>query len=159
MSSFCSDIEILTYLKTLRIISKILADGRLSIIDGNLFIYDYNLVNWCKRKLLNDGKTETVVYLQKFYLNLNSFTNRLVIEIGIDLSNSNREKKKVLLRSIIRKLKESVNGLNNLIKTYILYPEIVSGLELIVQDIVQPQYQRLSHFLPQKNKMKRRKSF
>ena len=158
MTSFCSDNDILQYLKTLRIISKITKNGRLSIIDGNVFIYDYNLFNWIRRKITNDNKYDTIIYLQKFYLALNKFTDRLVIEIGVDLSNANREKKRVLLISIINKLHTSIAGINNLINTYILYPEIVSSLELIIHDIIKPQYNRLSKFVPQKKHLKRRKS-
>ena len=128
--------EILRYIKTLRIISKIPAKGRISICEDNIFIYTDSMVNWIFRKIYQDGKEDTVKYLENFYTELCNFTDRLVIEIGVDLSNSSRQKKRTLLISLISKMKLSVIGLDNLINTYKAYPSTVSMLELIKSDIL-----------------------
>lgn len=150
--------EILKYIKILRIISKIPEKGKISVCEDNIFIYDDTMVNWILRKIYNDSKETTVKFLENFYTELCNFTDRLVTEIGVDLSNSSRQKKKTLLISLISKMKLSVMGLDNLIVTYKLYPSTVSMLELIKSDIVLPQFNVLSKFLPNRPKKKRRMS-
>lgn len=150
--------DILHYLKILRIISKIPKHGRISIIENEIYIYEYTILNWVYRKLTQDNKYDSVQYLQTFYLDLNNFIDDFNIKMSIDLSNESRQKKKILLISIIILLKKSICGIENLINTYRLYPEIVSILELIINDIINPQYNRLSKFLPKKIKHRRRKS-
>ena len=136
------------YLCKLRIISKIPVGGKLDTTQNNLDIYNNGMFNWIYRKIYGDNKENATKYLIDLYREINSFSEQLMDNIESEKNVARERRKIIMLVSLTEKMKESINGIRNLIGTYKAYLKIVSLLECLEQDILIPQYRILLKFIP-----------
>ena len=143
-----------SYLCKMRIISKIPENGKLDITRNEVNIYYGGIVGWVYRKAYGDNKNNAVKFLLELYKEINSFSDQLIYNITTENSSEIKHKKIIMLVSLTEKIKESLNGIRNLIGTYKDYHKIVSMLECLEQDIIIPQYHNLINFIPKENHTK-----
>ena len=137
------------YLTKLRIISKIPTNGKIDTTNNDLNIYTNNISNWIWRKLQGDSKTNATKYLNELYKEINSFSDQLMSNINTEIDEMRKIKKFIMLVSLTEKIKESLNGIRNLIGTYKDFLKTISILECLEQDIIIPQYRILKNFIPE----------
>jgi hypothetical protein len=136
------------YLTKLRIIAKIPENGRLDTTQNDLNVYNASVLSWIWRKLQGDGKHNSIKYLNDLYKEINTFTDQLMNSINLEQNSTWKHKKYTLLISLSEKMKDSLIGIKNLKGTYAEYPKVISTLECIESDIVEPQYETLLQFIP-----------
>jgi hypothetical protein len=139
------------YLTKLRIIAKVPENGKLDTTQNDLNIYHNTLTNWCWRKFSGDSKECTTKYLVTLFKEINAFSDQLMNNIITEQNLSQKAKKLNMLISLTEKIKESLLGIRNLIRTYQEYLKIVSILECLEQDIILQQYYILKKFIPIEN--------
>lgn len=132
-------------LTTLRIISKIQETESLTT-DGKIEIYKPTYWNWFWRKVARDNKDKVVKFLSDFYKTLDQTVDQLIQEVKRNADNGNKQIDIAI--NVAKQIKSSFVGLNNLIKTYRYYPEAISALEGIVNDIAITTYKQLLNCLP-----------
>jgi len=137
-----------TYLTKLRIISKIPERGRLDTTQNDLNIYYPTVANWMWRKFNGDSKDSTTKYLLVLYRDINTFSEQLMHSITTENNTTSKNRKIIMLVSLNEKIKESINGIRNLLETYKDYLKVVSLLECLEQDIIMPQLNILKKFIP-----------
>lgn len=135
------------YMTKLRLIAKIPENGLLDLTNNDLNIYQPGLYSWFRRKLYGDGKANTELFLKNLYTEINSFTEELMKSIRDETSLEQKSRKTNLLRNLVKNIKQSIEGLKNLMKTYVKFPRTVSELESIEQDVVEPQLVIIAAFL------------
>lgn len=136
------------YLCKLRIISKIPVGGKLDTTQNDLNIYYGGIFGWLFRKAYGDNKENATKYLIELYREINSFSEQLMYNIDTEQSEIRKRKRISMLISLTEKMKESLNGIRNLIGTYKGYLKIISLLECLEQDLIIPQYRTLTKFIP-----------
>ena len=123
------------YLNKLRLISKIHENQKLSTI-GGLSIYSHSFSSWLIRKWMGDNKEDTVRIIRDIY---KSFKKNLELLIQEYHETKLEERKYYIIYQMINTVKElraSINGLDNLSRTYDEYPETTAALEGIIRDYV-----------------------
>ncbi len=122
----------------LLLISKIPREGKLTVKNGELNIYQGGFINWTIRTLSGDGKEATIIFLKEFYLNI----RKIVLEL---IKQNNRERDAIAkgimtenLVAIIVNLYTSREGITNLQGTYRDYIKITSNLEYIEEHVIVP---------------------
>lgn len=136
------------YLTKLRIISKIPEHGKIDTTQNDLNIYTGTFIHWIWRKFNGDSKDCTTKYLVSLYREINSFSDQMMHNINSEHNMIEKNRKITMLVSLTEKIKESLNGIRNLICTYNGYLKVVSVLECLEQDIIIPQYHALKKFIP-----------
>jgi hypothetical protein len=131
-----------TYLTQLRIISKIPRNGLLVTTNNEINIYRPGMVNWVLRKFHGDGKGPTTTFLTDFYSELDRKTLDLLRDIRREKHVEQQVVQVQLLAALTEKIFESLEGIANLIGSYKSFPETVSRLEHIVEDMIHPTIRR-----------------
>jgi hypothetical protein len=134
------------HLTNLRVISKV-QEGQSLDTTKKLSVYEPSFWNWIMRKWGSDGKVETVRFLRDFYRTLDQSTEQLIN----DICKANDAGKNKYLENAInlaRQIRSSLNGINNLTKTYKKFPDVVADLESITQDVAIITYKQLIAVIP-----------
>jgi hypothetical protein len=142
------------YLTKLRIIAKIPENGQLDLTNNDLNIYSPGWANWIHRKISGDGKLNTVGFLKTFYQEIIAFTCEIMTSISLEPNRSIKRSRYALLTNIAEKIKESQSGFVRLKRTYQNYPNIISMLESIEQDLIETQLRCIFAFLPSRTSEK-----
>jgi hypothetical protein len=142
------------YLNKLRLISK-LKEGQSLYVKDTVNIYEFNYINWLWRKFYNDNKNEVVRYLQELYKSIDQSIEMLINEINTHNKETFKKKSDITIAIILaEKIKSSINGIENLSKTYIHFPQTVAMLEGIIQDYAISSYKQLMEIIPEELKTK-----
>jgi hypothetical protein len=142
------------YLNKLRLISK-LKEGQSLYVKDTVNIYEFNYINWLWRKFYNDNKNEVVRYLQELYKSIDQSIEMLINEINTHNKETFKKKSDMTIAIILaEKIKSSINGIENLSKTYIHFPQTVAMLEGIIQDYAISSYKQLMEIIPEELKTK-----
>jgi hypothetical protein len=142
------------YLNKLRLISK-LKEGQSLYVKDTVNIYEFNYINWLWRKFYNDNKNEVVRYLQELYKSIDQSIEILINEINTHNKETFKKKSDITIAIILaEKIKSSINGIENLSKTYIHFPQTVAMLEGIIQDYAISSYKQLMEIIPEELKTK-----
>ena len=136
------------YLTQLRIISKIPRNGQLDTTNNDVNIYKPGVANWVMRKFHGDGKAPTATFLTDFFEEIDKKTTDLIKNLRREKSDETKLQQMQLLVSLTEKIYESLAGMNNLMGTYNSFPETVSKLEHIVEDMMYPTLRRCIVFIP-----------
>lgn len=136
------------HLKNLRVISK-LQEGQSLDTNKKLAIYEPTWFNWILRKISYDNKYEVIRFLRDFYRTLEQSTEQLICDLTYVKDKIKKNKLMENVINLTKQLKLSFVGLDNLMKTYKKYPEIVADLESITQDIAILTYKQLLDCIPE----------
>ena len=120
------------YILDLKIISKIKANHKLSIINNKICI-DTNYFQLFTRYINNNSRTMTIEYLDTLDKNLMIHIEKLINSKDTDLYLVFNSRSNILL-TLSYDLKLSTIGLNNLINTYQKDELMVSKLEIIINN-------------------------
>ena len=134
------------HLNKLRLIARIKEGQSLSTTNG-LSIYEPTWWYWTWRKIYADCKDEVVRCLHDIYITVDQSAEQLILEVKT-AKDDKRIKLIDLVISFAEKIKASFAGIENLCRTYVKYPETVSNLEGIVQDIAFLTYKQLVSNIP-----------
>lgn len=117
------------YIINLDIISRIPRNGQLDTTGTSIDIYAGGVFAWINRKIMGDGKEETVKFLDTFYGNLKKFAHDYCMHA-----------KKRDLQALITAIENSKSGLVNLSETYKKYTKISVAIDNIhkktISDII-----------------------
>lgn len=136
-------------LDKLRIISKIKEGDKLDVRFGmDIQNNWWPLFSWLGRFFSKNSKEESIRCLQDLYRSISQTTEQLIESIK-QADTSQLEPRIFTAQSFAEKLRGSLTGLENLAKTYSIYPSIVSQIEGIVQDYLWPSYQMIGKGIPE----------
>ena len=95
-------------------------------------------------------KDETVRYLQQFYISICQLAEQILAELDADKRADERRRARLLdaAQSLEKHLRESVDGLRALAKTYEEFPKQHSELTGIINDYAEPAIRMLNGVLP-----------
>ena len=130
-----------------RIIGKLREGQKLDTSNG-LYVYNDGWINWIVRKWNRDNKDEGIRYLRDLYKSLDQSVSMLISETKNTKDEAKKSRNTYVMINIVRDLKESIKGLNNLSKTYSAYPSTTSALEGILRDYVIVIYNSLLENIP-----------
>jgi hypothetical protein len=130
----------------LRIISKLKVNQKLDTTNG-LNIYTEGWVSWMYRKINRDNKDEGVRFLDELYKSFAQCIKSLIQEMHGSHHSDNMAPDKILIIAAFE-LRRSIEGLDNLIKTYRDYPATVAKLEGLVKDYIIITYCDILRALP-----------
>jgi hypothetical protein len=139
MTSVISDI-MHSILNELRIISKIREGQKLNTING-LSIYTESIFGWVMRKVHGDSKEESIKHIRELYKSLSQMIDLIILE-----------PKKTTITILITagiELKNSIVGLDNLAKTYALFPTTLAAIEGILRDYILNTYNTILNNIPE----------
>jgi hypothetical protein len=134
-------------LNKLRIIGKIKKGQKLDTNNG-LRVYNDSWLNWVVRKWNRDNKDEGIRYLRDLYKALGQSINIIINECEAHQDPKKNQRNIDMLINIAVEYKNSINGLDNLSKTYINFPETVASLDGILRDYVIVTYKIICQYLP-----------
>lgn len=136
-------------LDKLRIIAKIKEGDKLDVRYG-MDIQDtwWPILSWLGRFFSKNSKEESIRCLQELYRSIGQTIEQLVESIA-QAGDAQLEPRVFTAVCFATKLKASLVGLENLAKTYSIYPSCVSQLEGIVQDYLWPSYQAIMKVIPE----------
>ncbi len=135
-----------TLLNKLRIIGKIRAGQRLDTTN-ELTVYEEGWASWIYRKWYRDNKDETIRVLQELYKSIEQHTEQLISSVT-NSSPSYAKKIRVVI-NLAKQLYLSIEGLDNLAKTYSNYPKVVASIEGIIQDYAVASFALLIAAIPE----------
>jgi hypothetical protein len=95
-------------------------------------------------------KDETVRYLQQFYISICQLAEQILAELDADKRADERRRSRLIdaAQSLEKHLRESVDGLRALAKTYEEFPKQHSELTGIINDYAEPAIRMLNGVLP-----------
>ncbi len=135
-------------LNKLRIISKIRPGQRLDTTN-ELTVYEEGWTSWIYRKWYRDNKDETIRVLQDLYKSIEQHTEQLISSVST--SSPLYLKKIRVIINLAKQLYLSIEGLDNLAKTYSNYPKVVASIEGIIQDYAIASFAILIASIPEDN--------
>jgi hypothetical protein len=138
------------YLNKLRIIAKVKVGQRLNTV-GEITIHEEGYFSWFVRKFYRDGKNETTRFLQDLFRSLTQSADQLQREINTCIINKENDKLSKCYYHAVQlaeTIKHSVEGINNLAKTYRDYPKTAAELEGIIHDYAVVIYSDLLKAIP-----------
>lgn len=136
-------------LNKLRVIGKVQKGQKLDVANGVLNVYVDGWFNWIGRKWNRDSKDEGIRFLRDLYKSLQQSIDPIIRE---SQNNQNDAKKSMSIYVLINtatELKASIKGIENLSKTYVVYPTTVAALEGILRDYVIVTYSALIDAIPE----------
>ena len=130
-----------------RIIGKIKEGQKLDTCNG-LHVYNDGWINWFFRKWNRDNKYEGVRCIKDLYRTLEQTVDALVSETKRCKDDAKKSRNTYVMINTAIDIKNSINGLDNLTKTYIQYPSTTAAIEGILRDYVVVIYNTLLENIP-----------
>lgn len=136
-------------LNKMRIISSIQEGQKIDSI-GKMNIYTPSVSSWILRKWHGNNKDETIRTLTELYKTFSTTINTLILEHSAHgiCEEKYEANFQYILKMSAAELRKSIDGLDNLSKTYNTYPHVYTALEGLLRDYIIQTYDQLIVNLP-----------
>jgi hypothetical protein len=132
-------------LNRLRIISKLREGQKIDTTNNGINIYTDGWYNWAIRKFYRDNKDEGTRFLLDTYRSFGQSIQTVIDEY----KNLGKPNTIHVLINAATELRNSINGLDNLSKTYANYPKTIAEIEGIIRDYIIVTYNTLLDAIPE----------